>query len=128
VKNLSENESFDSDSKKNLEEEYLKILHLIREIDHKFQTTNDQEEMLFLIKQREPLSQQLDDVYNQLTEYDKQEREAIIKEALKIGGITMQGKEIKMHKNGVKISVSKAYIDDKMLDAKSKYTVILIPE
>ena len=40
----------------------------------------------------------------------------------------MKGKEIKMHKNGVKISVSKAYLDNKMLDAKTEYTVILLPE
>ncbi len=33
-----------------------------------------------------------------------------------------------MHKNGVKISVWNAYIDDITLDVNKKYTVILFPE
>jgi predicted HAD superfamily phosphohydrolase len=122
IRNLEENGEI------NLEEEYSRILQLLRAIDRKILQTEDREDILSLIEQREPLNHQLDEVYKQLTEQDKQERETIIKTVQKIGGVTMQGKDIKIHKNGVKISVSKAYIDDKILDPQIKYTVILLPE
>ncbi len=111
-----------------LEEQYLKISDLISEIDKKIVSTKDHGEILSLIEQRKPLSVQLIEIFGKLKEKDRQEIETITKLASHVGGITMKGKDIKSHKNGVKISVSKAYLDDKLLDIKKKYTVILLPE
>ncbi len=111
-----------------LDEKYLAISDQISQIDQKILKTTNREELLSLIEQRKPLSAQLEDIFKQIKKEEQSEIETLTHLAWKNGGILMKGKEIKMHKNGVKISVSKAYIDDAILDANKKYTVILLPE
>ncbi len=87
-----------------LEEQYLKTSDLISEIDKKIVSTADHGEILSLIEQRKPLGAQLIEVFGKIREKERQEIETINMLASHVGGITMKGKDIRSHKNGVKIS------------------------
>ena len=55
----------DKNNSKDLDEEFLHVLQSLREIDRKFQGTNDREEMLRLIEEQRPLSNQLKTIFSE---------------------------------------------------------------
>jgi len=59
---------------------------------------------------------------------NEKDRKKIILESQKFGGISLRRQKLRVHKNGAKFPVSKAYIDDELLDPEITYTLILIPE
>lgn len=59
---------------------------------------------------------------------NEKDRKKIILEAHKFGGISLRHQSLKVHKNGAKFPISRAYIDDELLDPEIKYTLVLIPE
>lgn len=56
------------------------------------------------------------------------DRKKMILESRKFGGISLRRQMLRVHKNGAKFPISKAYIDDEILDPDVNYTLILIPE
>ncbi len=56
------------------------------------------------------------------------ERKKLIAGVILYGGIGLRRQDLRVHKNGAKIPISKNYIDDEVLSPKNTYTVILIPE
>ena len=54
--------------------------------------------------------------------------EEIIDEAKKANGLALRMQSIKVHSNGVKILLNKAYVDDGLINPNQKYIMILIPE
>jgi hypothetical protein len=58
----------------------------------------------------------------------EKDRKKIIQDSRKFGSISLRRQMIRVHKNGAKIPISKAYIDDELLDPDASYTLILIPE
>jgi hypothetical protein len=56
------------------------------------------------------------------------ERRRIIASLSKYGAIALLHQKVQVHANGSKIPISKAYIDDEVIDPGTKYTIILIPE
>ena len=59
---------------------------------------------------------------------NENDRKKLIIEAQKYGGISLRRQKLRVHKNGAKFPISKAYIDDELLDTEISYTLILIPE
>lgn len=59
---------------------------------------------------------------------NEEDRKKIILESRKYGGLGLRRQVLRVHKNGAKFPVSKAYVDDEILDPNIKYTLILIPE
>jgi hypothetical protein len=59
---------------------------------------------------------------------EEKERKKLIQEAQKYGSISLRRQILRVHKNGAKFPISKAYIDDELLDPEISYTLILIPE
>lgn len=59
---------------------------------------------------------------------NEKERKKIIQESRKFGSISLRRQILRVHKNGAKFPISKAYIDDELLDPEVSYTLILIPE
>jgi len=59
---------------------------------------------------------------------NENDRKKLIIEAQKYGGIGLRRQKLRVHKNGAKFPISKAYIDDELLDGEISYTLILIPE
>jgi len=59
---------------------------------------------------------------------NENDRKKLIIEAQKYGGIGLRRQKLRVHKNGAKFPISKAYIDDELLDTEISYTLILIPE
>ncbi len=55
-------------------------------------------------------------------------RKKLIIESQKYGAISLRRQKLRVHKNGAKFPISKAYIDDELLDPEISYTLILIPE
>ena len=58
----------------------------------------------------------------------EKDRKDIISEVQKFGGIGLRRQSLRVHKNGAKFPISKAYIDDEVLDPEMVYTLILLPE
>ena len=54
--------------------------------------------------------------------------EEIINKAKKADGLVLRMQSIKVHSNGVKILLNKAYVDDGIINPNQKYIMILIPE
>ena len=59
---------------------------------------------------------------------NERDRKKMILESRKFGGISLRRQILRVHKNGAKFPISKAYIDDELLDLNVSYTLILIPE
>ena len=59
---------------------------------------------------------------------NEKDRKKIIVDSHKFGGISLRRQMLRVHKNGAKFPISKAYIDDELLDPDVSYTLILIPE
>jgi len=59
---------------------------------------------------------------------NEKERKKMIQESRKFGSISLRRQMLRVHKNGAKFPISKAYIDDELLDPDASYTLILIPE
>ena len=59
---------------------------------------------------------------------NEKDRKKILFESRKFGGISLRRQMLRVHKNGAKFPISKAYIDDEILDPNVSYTLILIPE
>jgi len=59
---------------------------------------------------------------------NEKDRKKLILESRKFGGISLRRQMLRVHKNGAKFPISKAYIDDELLDPDVSYTLILIPE
>ncbi|MEJ2294649.1 MAG: hypothetical protein P8Y23_07755 [Candidatus Lokiarchaeota archaeon] len=59
---------------------------------------------------------------------DEKNRNRIINEAKKFGGIGLRTQKLRIHNNGAKFPISKVYIDDKVITDKILYTLVLIPE
>jgi len=55
-------------------------------------------------------------------------RKKLIIESQKYGSISLRRQKLRVHKNGAKFPISKAYIDDELLNPEISYTLILIPE
>ena len=58
----------------------------------------------------------------------EKDRKKLILESRKFGGISLRRQTLQVHKNGAKFPISKAYVDDELLDLDVSYTLILIPE
>jgi hypothetical protein len=59
---------------------------------------------------------------------DEKNRNRIINEAKKFGGIGLRSQKLRIHNNGAKFPISKIYIDDKVIIDSTLYTLVLIPE
>ena len=59
---------------------------------------------------------------------NEKDRKKMIIDSHKFGGISLRRQKLRVHKNGAKFPISKAYIDDELLDPAVSYTLILIPE
>ncbi len=59
---------------------------------------------------------------------NENDRKKLILESRKFGGIGLRRQTLRIHKNGAKFPISKAYVDDELLDLDISYTLILIPE
>jgi hypothetical protein len=59
---------------------------------------------------------------------DEKNRNRIINEAKKFGGLGLRSQKLRIHNNGAKFPISKIYIDDKVISDTSLYTLVLIPE
>lgn len=59
---------------------------------------------------------------------NEKERKKMIQETRKFGSISLRRQVLRVHKNGAKFPISKAYVDDELLDPEVSYTIILIPE
>jgi hypothetical protein len=59
---------------------------------------------------------------------NEKDRKKIIQESRKFGSISLRRQILRVHKNGAKFPISKAYVDDELLDPEVSYTLILIPE
>lgn len=59
---------------------------------------------------------------------NEKDRKKMIIESQKYGSISLRRQKLRVHKNGAKFPISKAYIDDELLDPEISYTLILIPE
>ncbi|NVM46348.1 MAG: hypothetical protein HWN79_15670 [Candidatus Lokiarchaeota archaeon] len=59
---------------------------------------------------------------------NEKDRKKMIVDSHKFGGISLRRQMLRVHKNGAKFPISKAYIDDELLDPDVSYTLILIPE
>ncbi len=59
---------------------------------------------------------------------NEKDRKKLILESQKYGGISLRRQKLRVHKNGAKFPISKAYVDDELLDPEISYTIILIPE
>jgi len=59
---------------------------------------------------------------------NEKDRKKMILESRKYGGISLRRQILRLHKNGAKFTISKAYIDDEVLDPNVSYTIIIIPE
>ena len=59
---------------------------------------------------------------------NEKDRKKMIVNSHKFGGISLRRQMLRVHKNGAKFPISKAYIDDELLDPDVSYTLILIPE
>jgi len=59
---------------------------------------------------------------------NEKDRKKLILESRKFGGISLRRQILRLHKNGAKFPISKAYVDDELLDLDVSYTLILIPE
>ena len=59
---------------------------------------------------------------------NEKDRKKMIRDSHKFGGISLRRQMLRVHKNGAKFPISKAYIDDELLDPAVTYTLILIPE
>ena len=59
---------------------------------------------------------------------NEKERKKLIIESQRYGSISLRRQKLRVHKNGAKFPISKAYIDDELLDPEISYTLILIPE
>ncbi len=55
-------------------------------------------------------------------------RNKIISDAKKYGGIGLRGQLLRVHKNGAKFTISKVYLEDKLINPEVSYTLILVPE
>ncbi|MFX0018571.1 MAG: hypothetical protein ACFFAK_01165 [Promethearchaeota archaeon] len=55
-------------------------------------------------------------------------RNKIITDAKKYGGIGLRGQLLRVHKNGAKFTISKVYLEDKLINPEIPYTLILVPE
>jgi len=55
-------------------------------------------------------------------------RHKLIIEAKKYGGIGLRGQLLRVHKNGAKFTISKVYLEDKLINPEALYTLILVPE
>lgn len=55
-------------------------------------------------------------------------RNKIISDAKKYGGIGLRGQLLRVHKNGAKFTISKVYLEDKLINPEVLYTLILVPE
>jgi len=59
---------------------------------------------------------------------NEKERKKIIDDSRKFGGISLRRQKLRVHRNGAKFPITKAYIDDELLDPEISYTLILLPE
>jgi hypothetical protein len=59
---------------------------------------------------------------------EERDKKKLIQEAQKYGSISLRHQILRVHKNGAKFPISKAYVDDELLDPEVSYTLILIPE
>jgi len=59
---------------------------------------------------------------------NEKDRKKIIDESRKFGGISLRRQQLRVHRNGAKFPITKAYIDDELLDPEISYTLILLPE
>ncbi|MHA1374590.1 MAG: hypothetical protein ACTSR7_09855 [Promethearchaeota archaeon] len=59
---------------------------------------------------------------------NEKDRKKMILDSRKFGGISLRRQVLRVHKNGAKFPISKAYVDDELLDLDVSYTLILIPE
>ena len=59
---------------------------------------------------------------------DEKNRNRIISDAKKFGGIGLRTQKLRIHNNGAKFPISKVYIDDKVITDEILYTLVLIPE
>ncbi len=59
---------------------------------------------------------------------NEKNRKKLILESQKCGGISLRRQKLRVHKNGAKFPISKAYVDDELLDPEISYTMVLIPE
>ena len=59
---------------------------------------------------------------------NEKDRKKMILDSHKFGGVSLRRQVLRVHKNGAKFPISKAYIDDEILDPDVSYTLILIPE
>ena len=55
-------------------------------------------------------------------------RNKIISDVKKYGGIGLRGQLLRVHKNGAKFTISKVYLEDKLINPEVLYTLILVPE
>ncbi|MFX1234326.1 MAG: hypothetical protein ACFFBY_07150 [Promethearchaeota archaeon] len=58
----------------------------------------------------------------------EKDRNRIILEAKKYGGLGLRSQMIRVHKNGAKFTISKVYLEDKLINPDASYSLILIPE
>jgi len=58
----------------------------------------------------------------------EKDRNRIILEAKKYGGLGLRNQLLRVHKNGAKFTISKVYLEDKLINPDASYSLILIPE
>ncbi|MFX1352512.1 MAG: hypothetical protein ACFFGP_00975 [Promethearchaeota archaeon] len=58
----------------------------------------------------------------------EKDRKKIISEAKKYGGLGLRSQSLRLHKNGAKFTISKVYLEDKLINPDASYSLILIPE
>ena len=80
MRNLSGDENMED---KQLYGEYMRILEELGKIDDIFVQTTDQDALINLIEQRKPLQEQLSQIYAQIIQGEREQREEIIKQAQK---------------------------------------------
>ena len=59
---------------------------------------------------------------------DEKNRNRLIIEAKKYGGIGLRSQKLRIHQNGAKFPISKVYLEDKIITDELLYTLVLIPE
>lgn len=101
-----------------IDREYLEVIEKLQEVSEKFLKSED-------LETREELHEEMKGLIQKAKEFEiKEELEEFIRSS---GAIALKNQEIKIHKNGAKITIPQSYLKDGLLNEKKKYTLVFIP-
>jgi uncharacterized protein (DUF2235 family) len=103
------------------DDEYIKIVEEYKELSNQILYEMDIEKRKLVRTKMKELNKIIQDQEVQM------EIEEFLDEMRSKGAISLKDQEIKIHKNGAKITIPQTYLKDGMLSDKVKYNIIFVP-